>query len=114
MNQAVTIITKAGIPSVLIGPEVPFSVQRKDFSKNRHAAEVDGAEKIELWTSLSGRVRRKKLNTTPAKAVPPVSPAPTSSGTLAASPTSVSHLAPAKPAPAPAPAAKAQAKSSRK
>lgn len=69
MNRGITIARKGEAFEVLIGPEVAFTEQRRNFRKLR--AGLTGFDEVELWSSGQGRVKRYRFK---SKVVAPVAP----------------------------------------
>lgn len=59
MNRAITLASKGDAFEILVGPEVAYSEQRKNFRVLRR--QLTGYDKLELWCSSSGRVKQYKF-----------------------------------------------------
>lgn len=69
MNLGITIARKGQTFEVLVGPEVSFNEQRRNFRKLR-AGLVDFDE-VQLWSSGQGRVKRYRFKSKVQHVVPP-------------------------------------------
>lgn len=69
MQLGITIAQKGQTFEVLVGPEVSFNEQRRNFRKLR--AGLTGYDEVQLWSSGSGRVKRYRFK---SKVVAPVAP----------------------------------------
>jgi len=59
MNKAITIAFKGDANEILVGPEVMYSEQRRNFRKLK--ASLNGYDSLELWCASSGRVKQYKF-----------------------------------------------------
>lgn len=108
MNKAITLAFKGDANEILVGPEVAYSEQRRNFRKLK--ASLTGYDSLELWCASSGRVKQYKFK---SKVAAPSAPE-TDTTTEAETGAPVSDLTPTgainDTTPAPAKPAKAQRK----